>query len=66
MLHESFDVFLDSVRVFGLGERLHEHALVLRFLELFNLFRVVIELLEELKCFVGMTVGSFKVVKQVL
>lgn len=48
MLHESFYVLLDCVRVFGLGKWLDENALVLSLLELFYLFCVVIELLEEL------------------
>lgn len=65
MLHKCFYILLNRVSVLRSGKRL-EVTLTLAFLHLLDLFCVNVELLEELKGSVGVTVRGLKVVKQML
>ena len=66
MLHKRLNVLTNRVRVLRPSERLHKNALALRLLNLLDLVRVSVQLLEEPQGLVWMAVGCLQVVEKVL
>ena len=66
VLHKRLNVLTNRVRVLRPSERLHKNALALRLLNLLNLVRVSVQLLEEPQSLVWMAVGCLQVVEKVL
>ena len=63
MLHERLNIFLNSVSVFSFGERLDKHTLTLGCLNLLDPICINIELFQEFKSSIWMTIRCFQVVK---
>ena len=63
MLHERLNVLLNRVRVLSLGEGLDEDALTLAGLHLLYAFSIHVELLEEFKCAVWMTICRLEIIE---